>query len=158
MSSADLWSPHDAVPIFPTTMERISLDRLADVLSGILADAPGVAAVYAYGSRVSGSPLPLSDLDLAVVLTEDAERDDPLLAERLSVEISRALGTRIEIDAHVARDLPLAIRGRVVTEGRLVFEADPSRRVEFETSTRRLYFDFLPFLERDAREGILSGG
>jgi hypothetical protein len=46
----------------------------------------------------------------------------------------------------------------VVTEGILLYEADPSARVEFETSTRRRYFDFLPFLERDAREGLLAGG
>jgi len=139
-------------------MEPVSLDRLADILPGILADVPDIAAVYAYGSRVSGRPLPPSDLDLAVVLTRDAARDDPLLAERLSVTVGRALGTSVEIDAHVADDLPLPVRGRVVTEGKLVFESDPSRRVDFETSTRRLYFDFLPFLERDAREGILSGG
>lgn len=40
----------------------------------------------------------------------------------------------------------------------MIFESDPSRRVEFETDTRRAYFDFLPLIERDAREGIVARG
>lgn len=139
-------------------MDRISLDRLTDVLQDVLADVPELAAVYAYGSRAGGHPLPLSDLDLTVVLRDDPRDRDPLFAERLSARIASALRTPVEIDVHVAEDLPLPVRGRVVTEGRLLFQSDPSRRVAFETATRRLYFDFLPFLERDAREGILSGG
>lgn len=135
-------------------MEKIELERVSQALNGILRDVPEVAAAYAYGSRVRGRALPLSDLDLAFVLAADAERDDPLLAERLSARLASELGVSVEIDAHVAQDLPLPVRGRVVTDGILVYERDPVRRVEFETSTRRLYFDFLPLLERDAREGI----
>ncbi len=117
-----------------------------------------IAAAYAYGSRTSGRVLPLSDLDLAFVLVPDASRDDPLLAERLAARIASALGTSVEVDAHVAEDLPLPVQGRIVTTGVLLFERDPARRVEFETSTRRLYFDFLPLLERDARAGLRSRG
>lgn len=42
--------------------------------------------------------------------------------------------------------------------GNLIYESDPADRVEFETATRRLYFDFPPLLERDARSGILAHG
>lgn len=75
-------------------------------------------------------------------------------AARLTLE----LDSSVELDVHIASSLPLPVRGRVVTEGVLLYEADPSARVEFETATRRLYFDFLPFLDRDAREGLLAGG
>ncbi len=95
---------------------------------------------------------------MAVVLRDSKARDDPLLAERLSVRIAHELDAGIEVDAHLADDLPLPVRGRMLTSGVLLYEADPSRRVEFETATRRLYFDFLPLIERDAREGILSDG
>lgn len=117
---------------------------------------PEIVAVYLYGSTLGGRVSPLSDVDLALVLTDDPE--DPLFAERVAARVGEELGGDIEIDAHVAADLPLPVRGRVVTQGRLIYERDPSSRVEFETATRRLYFDFLPLLERDAREGLRAGG
>lgn len=139
-------------------MDRPALDRLRRVVARVLDAQPvAVAAAYAYGSRVHGRPSPLSDVDLALVLANDGAPEDPLLAERLAARIAMQLGTGVEIDVHLARDLPLGVRGRAVA-GVLVYERDPRRRVEFETSTRRHYFDFLPYLERDAREGILSGG
>lgn len=139
-------------------METPSLDRLREVARRVLGGEPAVAAAYAYGSRVRGRPLPFSDLDLALVLAGDEPPEDPLFAERVAARIGTSLGTAIEIDAHLARDLPLAVRGRVVTEGVLLYERDPARRVAFETSTRRHYFDFLPLIRREAREGLGAGG
>jgi predicted nucleotidyltransferase len=135
-----------------------SLERIRKAVSRAVTGIPEIAAVYLYGSQVSGNALPISDIDLAIVLSMDVIPDDPLLAERVAVRVAEQLETSLEVDAHVVDRLPLAVLGRVVTTGILLFERDPSRRVEFETSTRRLYFDFLPFLERDAREGLRSGG
>lgn len=137
-------------------MER--LENLREQLARILEEAPDVAAAYVFGSQARGQALPLSDLDLAFVLRKGFRPQDPLFAERLAARIASALGTSTEVDAHIAEDLPLPVRGRVVTTGILLYERDPVRRVEFETSTRRLYFDFLPLLERDAREGLLTRG
>jgi predicted nucleotidyltransferase len=139
-------------------MTEISLDRLRAAVSAVVRDVPEVAAVYAYGSRIAGRPLPGSDLDLAFVLGPGAPPADPLFAERLSARIAVELRTGIEIDGHLAGHLPLAVQGRVVTTGVLLFERDPVRRVAFETATRRLYFDFLPFIERDARIALGGGG
>jgi len=139
-------------------MDELSLDRVREVVCRVLEPEARVVAAYAYGSRVDGRPLPLSDLDLALVLSGEPPQEDPLFAERLAARIATTLGTGIEVDAHLAECLPLGVRGRVVTSGVLLYERDPVRRVEFETSTRRLYFDFLPILERDAREGLAAGG
>lgn len=137
----------------------LTLDRVREATSGVLSEFPEVAAAYAFGSRVTGSPSPSNDLDLAFVLFDEADASrDPLLAERLAARIAARLRTPDEVDAHLAAHLPLIVRGRVVTEGILLYESDAKRRVEFETHTRRLYFDFLPFIERDAREALLSGG
>lgn len=125
----------------------------------MLSECPEVAAAYAFGSRVTGPRLPSSDLDLAFVLSDEADASfDPLLPERLAARIAETLRTPIEVDAHLAAHLPLNVQRRVVTEGILLYESDPKRRVEFETHTRRLYFDFLPFIERDARKALLRGG
>jgi predicted nucleotidyltransferase len=138
-------------------MDEIALDRLRVVLAGVLRDEPAVAAVYAYGSRISGRALPSSDLDLAFVLAPGTQ-GDPLFAEGLAARIASALRTAVEVDGHLATALPLPVRGRVVTQGMLVFERDPVVRVAFETTTRREYFDFLPLLERDARTVLSAGG
>lgn len=137
---------------------EVTLDQISRAVRRAVAGIPEVAALYLYGSQVTGKALPLSDIDLAVVLAADGPADDPLLAERVAVRVAQELETSIEIDTHIVEALPLAVLGRVVTAGVLLFERDARRRVEFETSTRRLYFDFLPFLERDAREALRSGG
>ncbi|MFQ6047688.1 MAG: nucleotidyltransferase domain-containing protein [Gemmatimonadales bacterium] len=139
-------------------MTEIASTRLRSALTAVLASMPQVAAVYAYGSRVSGRSVSLSDLDLALVLADDVAGEDPLFAERIAARIAAELRTTVEVDAHVAETLPLPVRGRVVTQGVLVFERDPVRRLRFETDTRRLYFDFLPLLERDARTALSAGG
>lgn len=133
-----------------------SVERIAAAVARAVEGVREIAAVYLYGSSLAGRISRLSDIDLALVLPD--EPDDPLFAERIAARVGEELGGDIEIDAHVAADLPLPVRGRVVTRGRLIYERDPSCRVEFETATRRLYFDFLPLLERDAREGLQAGG
>lgn len=44
----------------------------------------------------------------------------------------------------VIDDAPIIFRGRVVTEGILVYSRDEAVRVEFEVTTRLQYFDYLP--------------
>lgn len=139
-------------------MNDIEMDELRGAVRRAVKDFPGVAAVYVYGSRATGRHTPSSDLDLAILPGADAAPTDPLLAERLGSRVAAELGGAFEPDAHLTDDLPLPVLGRVLTTGVLVHDADPPRRVVFETSTRSLYFDFAPLLERDAREGIISGG
>ncbi|MEX2611110.1 MAG: nucleotidyltransferase domain-containing protein [Gemmatimonadota bacterium] len=142
-----------------TTRRSEPAPYLGDVRDGLTQVArtlPDLAAVYAYGSRARGSAHEGSDLDLALLLHPGA-RPGPLFAETLAVRLEECLDSRMEVDAHLVDHLPLPVLGRVVTEGVLVFERNASLRVEFEVATRRLYFDFLPLLERDAREGLTRG-
>jgi predicted nucleotidyltransferase len=128
-------------------------DEVRGALAAVAEGLPELAAAYLYGSAVTGDAATAGDLDIALVVAPGAE-PGPLFAETVSVRLAEALGFAGEVDAHRADHLPLPVRGRVVTEGVLVYEREPEPRVGFETSTRRLYFDFLPFLERDAREAL----
>ena len=118
-----------------------------------------VVAVYVYGSTVRSEVTALSDLDLAVLFREDVPEDRRWrLLPKLGSAVARSLaeesaGSR-EVDVHDLASLPLAVRGRVLTEGVLVVSADHVRRVRFEELTRRRYFDFLPFRERDTEQGL----
>jgi len=140
----------------PLILPRPDFDEVRTALAHVARTLPGLAAAYAYGSRARGSANTGSDLDLALVMGP-AARPGPLFAETVATRLEQRLASRVDVDAHRVDHLPLSVLGRVVTEGVLVFDGDPSARVEFEVSTRRLYFDFLPFLERDAREALTRG-
>lgn len=141
-----------------STSDPIDLSSLRKAARTAFSGREVVICAYAFGSRVSGRPLPGSDLDIAVVVPPDLEEADPLLVERLASRLSEALGSGVDIDCRCAASLPLALQGRIITEGVMIYEGDAVGRVRFETDVRRLYFDFLPLIERDAREALKAGG
>ena len=119
------------------------LDRLKAAAVAVLHDAPARFA-YLYGSVARGEAHPGSDLDVAVMF----ERTVPT-EKRLSLELALglALDARLGGERADVRDLaalPLVLRGRVLTEGALLFSRDEEGRVAFEVAARNEYFDFLP--------------
>ena len=71
----------------------------------------------------------------------------------------------VPVDVRAINDAPLTVRGRIVQEGILLYERDRARRVAFEVTTRKQYFDFAPtarrlrdaFLQHVHKEGLLRG-
>lgn len=106
----------------------------------------GVVIAYLFGSRARGDHRKTSDADVAIL----ADRRLGLLArERLANELAEALEVP-DVDVIVLDEVRLALRGRVLQEGQLLYSADEPRRVEFEVRTRSEYFDFLPTLRAHA--------
>ena len=56
------------------------------------------------------------------------------------------------VDLLVLNGAPLEIAGRVAERGRLLFDDDPPARVRWQATTRKIYFDEKPRLERAHRE------
>lgn len=118
-----------------------------------------LVAVYFYGSAARGRVTPLSDLDLAVLFGQDVPEDRrwrflPGLASSVARSLAEGGAEAPDVEVHDLGSLPLAVQGRVLTEGVLVLSTEEVRRVRFEELTRRRYFDFLPFQERDTEEGL----
>jgi uncharacterized protein len=120
--------------------------------------AAGVRFAYLFGSRASGQHRPDSDADIAIMPVRALD----LLAE---VGLADRLAQALQVPAVDLVDLrraPLGLRGRVLTEGRLLYSSDEPGRVAFEVRTRNEYFDFLPtqrahrdsFLRRVAVKGL----
>lgn len=115
-------------------------------VDAVLANA-GVRFAYLFGSRATGSARPDSDADVAVMCDEALDlRDVAALAADLAVPLNVP-----SVDVVDLLRAPLELRGKVVVDGRLIFDASPPRRVRFEVETRSMWFDYRPTLEAHTR-------
>lgn len=122
-------------------------DRLKTCAASVLSKYP-VEAAYLHGSVARGRPLPSSDVDVALLLTEL-----PLPYERLTLELTIQADLEdacqlSDIDVRTINHAPLLVQGRIVQEGILLYSRDKARRVAFEVLTRKKYFDYQPVAER----------
>lgn len=135
----------------PKGPDREEIER---AIAEVLAREISVAAAYLHGSVARGRTTPLSDVDVALVLNPDIPGRERLrLRLRVVDGLQRALSGR-DFDVVILEEVPVAIAGRIVGEGALVFERDAVRRVAVEVATRMAYHDFLPFERRGTREGL----
>ena len=108
-----------------------------------------VELAYLHGSIARGTPLPGSDVDLALVLSEPLP--PPMERLKLEFEIQDAIAEVCElkaVDARVINHAPLAVQGEIVQEGVCLYARSRELKTEFESLTRRKYFDFKPKMER----------
>ena len=149
------------------TIVLASAPKLASLLEPIaeaLGTMPEVAAAYVYGSVARETATPLSDVDVAVLTdpaVEGTRRGD--LTRKLTTLLERRCpGFRFEV--RLFDELPVALRGRVVSEGIRVVDRNSDLRVRAEVRARMEYFDFLEFERAGAQMGLeglrekLSGG
>lgn len=99
----------------------------------------GAAFAFVHGSRACGEAGPESDLDVAAWWHERAPA---------SFEVDVPDG----VDLLVLNGAPLELAGRVAEHGRLLFDDDPPARVRWQATTRTIYFDEKPRLDRAHRE------
>jgi predicted nucleotidyltransferase len=102
--------------------------------------------VYLFGSAARGTARAGSDIDVAVLF--DTRPPRTLNGPRFVIEgeLERALG--VPVDLVVLNDAPVDLRTRVLRDGRLLVERDPSARIAFEVRTRNEAFDLEPVLAR----------
>jgi uncharacterized protein len=99
----------------------------------------GAAFAFVFGSRARGDQRPGSDLDVAAWWAASPPQSyDVLLPEG--------------VDLLVLNEAPLELAGRVAMEGTLLFDDDPTQRVRWLATTRKIYADELPRLQRSHRE------
>lgn len=125
-----------------------NIARYRACLSQIFANYP-VALAYLYGSEAVGQATLLSDFDIALVMLNESYDPKSRLILELKLEdaIARICGIG-NIDLRIINEAPLMVRGEVVTNGILLYCRDEIFRVDYETSTRSEYFDFLPIAIR----------
>ena len=121
-------------------------ERLPRLAAAFRADSR-VAAVYLFGSFARGTEGPLSDVDVAILLTQAIDRSLlGALELDLTAVVSRTLGTD-EVSAVILDAAPLPLRYQVIREGRVLLDREPATRIAFEAYTEDMFLDFRPFLD-----------
>jgi predicted nucleotidyltransferase len=120
---------------------------LGEVLPSILARYP-VDAAYVYGSVAQGTMTPLSDVDIALLLTNPLPPYEGLKVELAIQGDIEAACNLSPVDVRAINEAPLTVQGRIARQGILLYERDRGRRIAFEVATRKRYFDFAPVARR----------
>jgi predicted nucleotidyltransferase len=121
-------------------------DRLARTLAE-LEKMTVVKAVYLFGSRATGRAAPISDTDLCVIT-------GPGIRQKGRSDIASLSDG--SIDVSLFWDLPVAIRYRVLKEGRPLFQRDDGFMRAVAMQTLREYLDFMPVIRRFAKAAGVS--
>ena len=129
----------------------IDIDKIKEILINYPVDF-----AYLYGSYAEGTNRSWSDLDIALLVDDSVDVSGYLEVE---LEISKKIDAVIsppESDVRIFNIAPLNYKIQVVQNGKLIYSKDESKRVNFETSVRSLYFDFLP-QKQEYRSALFKG-
>ena len=111
--------------------------------------------MYLFGSEARGEATDASDVDLGVLYVADPPSTYDGLPLELEGELERLLGRPTQVVA--MNHAPVDLRVRVLRDGVLVLDRDPTARVRFEIRTRNEWFDLEPVLREYRKTGAASG-
>ncbi len=122
--------------------------ELDQAIAGVAADYEPIAAAYVFGSCARGDATQHSDLDVGVVLRKRGE--DALTHYRTLADMAsrlEPLAPSGKVDVIALESQGPIFQHRVLAEGRLVYERDRERRIDFESDAHVRYFDWKPTYE-----------
>ena len=122
--------------------ERV-LQQIREILAAVDAD---LMCAYLFGSTARDAGRSGSDLDLAILLAEDPPSTLEGLQMPLADRLTEATGRHV--DLVILNRAPVDLIRRILRDGVLVLDRNPSVRIRFEVKARNEYFDLLPYLEQ----------
>ncbi len=98
-----------------------------------------VVFAYLFGGLARGKVSPLSDVDIAIYMVEDAE----ITQEKLEIlgKLNEILKTD-EVDLVILNTAPLPLAARIIKNKIILVDKMPFKRHAFESLVIREYFDF----------------
>jgi predicted nucleotidyltransferase len=130
---------------FSKSLEQIKKELLIEA-PGIFKNQP-VLFAYLYGSYAAGLVHPFSDIDIAIFVEDHAFLERLELELSLSLQIDQKLNCQAKSEVRIINNLPLTIKGKIVTEGMRIYASNEVERVMFEKGVLGAYFDFRPVIE-----------
>ena len=100
-----------------------------ETLKGVFNDYPYIAAAWLFGSHAKGKAGPMSDIDIALLLKDDAPKGLELMHEEdyLAYRIQKALGVKADVDLIDLNNKKPVFQQNVLSTGKLIYEADRPR-------------------------------
>ena len=143
--------------------ERVQVNHqnsdLIESLKSVISEHEEVIVAYLYGSAAQGIMRADSDIDVGILLANDAA-PDYRYAVRMAGEIQSRCHLARDVDLRVLNRRPVRFLNQVLRYGKPVFVRDEKKRVEFETGVLKEYLDFKPFLreyDRERRRRLIYG-
>ncbi len=115
---------HDLKKLFPALTERLAQEE--DILFA-----------YLGGSYARGKESPLSDIDIAVFLS-DSKKDYFTRKIELNNLITELLGTD-EVDIIILNEVTQEFAFNLIKDGSLLFSQDEAKRIAFEVKVMKEY-------------------
>ena len=112
-----------------------------------------VAFAYLFGSMAVGDPTPLSDVDIAVYLTEGRFSEKRL---QILGDLNDILSTD-RLDLVILNTAPQGLKARIIQARVILADNMPFVRHAFESETIRTYMDFAKIENRILEQRYLHG-
>lgn len=125
----------------------MEFEEIEEKLKPFFEDNKDIDFAYIFGSQVSGKTNSESDIDIAVYLNKNKTKD--YFEKRVSFITKLEAILKKRIDLIVLNEIKsIFFKFVIIREGKLVFERDHSKRVDFELRVMQEYYDFQPFSEQ----------
>lgn len=107
----------------------------------------GVVTLYLFGSQAQGISRENSDYDFGILLRDPARihAGSQELYQKIYDILQDVVPERVNLDIVFLDRAPLQLRCHVVRCGRVLLDADPKRRGDFEERTIEEHADFEPY-------------
>jgi predicted nucleotidyltransferase len=109
------------------------------------AEDEGIAAAWLFGSVARGTARPDSDVDVGVLYREDPPRTLAGIGRVFGLEEALAEATGLPIQVVNLNQAPVDLIVRVLRDGKLLVDREPLRRINFEVSSRKEFWDLEPY-------------
>ena len=116
-----------------------NIQNLLPLAGEYLKSRRDVHFAYLFGSLAKRRPFPLSDVDIAVYLSEDTD----ILERKMEIlgKLTELLETD-EIDLVILNSAPLTLKMKILENRKILADNSPFLRHQYESLTMREYFDF----------------
>ncbi len=108
-----------------------------------------MVCAYLYGSQARNQSNRHSDVDIAILLKKMPPPTLDGIGLDLAAKIEATIGK--PVDLVILNRAPADLIHRILRDGILLYEGDPSARIRFEVRRRGEYFDLLPYLRQYRR-------
>jgi predicted nucleotidyltransferase len=129
-----------------TGLERDGITDLVARIQAFLDRQQGYVVAYLFGSTAGGTAHHLSDIDVALLLPRDTDRETAM-EMRLRVAAGLEVLSGRSVDVIVLNQAPPLLRFQVIQQGQVLVDRDPEIRYLFQARTMSEYYDARRYLD-----------